>query len=214
MERIAFEQLAELVDAIGAARQQVGAVPLQPLAMLLEAIERACVLLQSVALEAFAGTPERTRLTGDQLLLDLDHPARSQQQAFARDIDPLLALLDHLAWIAQPARETCEGEGGIAQRARHAGHGARAVVEHLGQQIGADGHRHFGSRRRRGRAAVGGEVDQGRVGLVAHGGDQRDRRAGGCAHHDLLVEGPQVFEAAAAARDDQHVRPGHRALHR
>ena len=50
-------------------------------------------------------------------------------------------------------------------------------------------------------------VDQRRVGLVADGGDQRDRRFGGGAHHLLLVERPQILDRAAAARDDQQVGP-------
>ena len=52
---------------------------------------------------------------------------------------------------------------------------------------------------------VGGVVDQRPVGLVADGGNQRDFRGRGGAHHDLFVEGPQVLEAAAAASQDEHV---------
>ena len=44
--------------------------------------------------------------------------------------------------------------------------------------------------------------------------DQRDGRRRGRAHHDLLVEGPEIFQATAAARHDQHVRPRHRAFGR
>ena len=36
-------------------------------------------------------------------------------------------------------------------------------------------------------------------------------RAGRGAHHDLLVEAPEILEAAAAARHDQHIGPRHRA---
>ena len=38
--------------------------------------------------------------------------------------------------------------------------------------------------------------------------DQRDHALGRRAHHDLLVERPQVLERAAAARDDQQIGPG------
>ena len=71
-------------------------------------------------------------------------------------------------------------------------------------------HGPFGGLGRRRRARVGGEVDQRPVGLVADRGDQRDGALGRRAHHDLLVEAPQVLEAAAAARHDQHVGPRHR----
>ena len=42
---------------------------------------------------------------------------------------------------------------------------------------------------------------------MADGGDQRDLAVERSAHDDLLVERPEVFDRAAAARDDQHVRP-------
>ena len=68
-------------------------------------------------------------------------------------------------------------------------------------------HGPFGGLGRRRRARVGGQVDQRPVRLVADGGDERDGAGRGRAHHHLLVEAPQVFQAAAAARDDQHVGP-------
>ena len=43
---------------------------------------------------------------------------------------------------------------------------------------------------------------------------KRDRARRRGAHHDLLVERPQVLERAAAARDDQDVRPRHRPARR
>ena len=78
------------------------------------------------------------------------------------------------------------------------------------QQVGAHRHRHLGGGGGRRRPAVGGEVDQRHVGLVPHGGDQGDFARGCGAHHDFLVEGPEVLQAAAAAGDDQHVGPRHR----
>ena len=41
-------------------------------------------------------------------------------------------------------------------------------------------------------------------------GDQRNHTRRCCAHHDLFIERPQVFERAAAARDDEEVGPGDR----
>ena len=57
-------------------------------------------------------------------------------------------------------------------------------------------------------AAVGGEVGEGDVDLVADGRDDRDAGAGDGPRHGLLVEGPEVLEAAAAAGDDDDVGPG------
>ena len=48
-------------------------------------------------------------------------------------------------------------------------------------------------------------VEQRPVGLVADGGDERDAAGGGGPDHGLVVEPPQVFERAAAARHDEHV---------
>ena len=78
------------------------------------------------------------------------------------------------------------------------------------QKVGAHRHGDLGGRGRRRRPEVGGKVDQRHVGLVPHGGDQRDVARCRGAHHDFLVEGPEVFQAAAAAGDDQHVGPRHR----
>src|SRR5918997_775607 len=72
-------------------------------------------------------------------------------------------------------------------------------------------HGHLGGGGGGGGAAVGGEVDQRGVRLVPDRADQRDRALGGGAHHGLLVEGHEVLEAAAAARDDQHVGAWHGA---
>jgi hypothetical protein len=58
----------------------------------------------------------------------------------------------------------------------------------------------------RGRAQVGHEVGDGEVGLVAHAAHHGNRAGVDRARDDLLVEGPQVLEAAAAATDDEHVR--------
>ena len=75
------------------------------------------------------------------------------------------------------------------------------------KEVGAHRHGDLGRARRRRRAAVARMVDQRPVGLVA---DRRDQRNGGScrrAHHRLVVETPEIFEAAAAARDDEEVRP-------
>ena len=81
-------------------------------------------------------------------------------------------------------------------------------------QLRAHRHRHLGRGARRRRALVGGEVDQREVGFVTDGGDERNVRGSRGTHHDLLVEAPQILQAAAAARHDQQVRPRDRATGR
>ena len=74
-----------------------------------------------------------------------------------------------------------------------------------GQRLGAGRRGQFGRGRGRGRAQVGGQVGQRDVGLVADAADHRDRRRRDGAHHALVVEGPQVFQRAAAAHQQQRV---------
>ena len=87
----------------------------------------------------------------------------------------------------------------------------RSNIQRLREQFGAHRHGDFGRGRGRGRAAVGREIDQRGIGFMAHGGDQRDRAFGGRAHDDLLVERHQIFDGAAAARDDEHIGTRNRA---
>src|SRR5690606_7812178 len=67
---------------------------------------------------------------------------------------------------------------------------------------------HFGRPGRGGGAPVGDEIDQGGVGLVPHGGNDRDAGGGDCAGQAFVVEAPQILDRAAAAGDDQQVWPG------
>jgi hypothetical protein len=65
------------------------------------------------------------------------------------------------------------------------------------------GSRQFGGSGGRRRALIGGEVGNREVGLMADAADHRQRTGADRTRHDLVVEGPQVFDAAAAATDDQ-----------
>ena len=69
----------------------------------------------------------------------------------------------------------------------------------------------FGGRRRRGRPQIGDEVGDRDVGLVSDGGNHRHGRSGDRARHDLLVEGPEIFDGAATAADNDHVDARHAA---
>jgi len=75
----------------------------------------------------------------------------------------------------------------------------------LHDEIGKLRHRPLGSLGRRRCARVGDEIDQGPVGLMADGRDERDAAFGGRAHHDLFIEAPEIFQTAAAARHNQHI---------
>ena len=79
-------------------------------------------------------------------------------------------------------------------------------------QVGEHRHRQLRRRSRRRRAQVGSEIAQGRVGLMPHGRDDRDRAVRDRAHHHLFVERPQILDRPAAARDDDEIGSRHRAI--
>ena len=113
--------------------------------------------------------------------------------------------------IASPPGSARESARRSARRrwAKRTDRAAAASVEvgERGEEVGAHRHGELGRRGRRRRAQVRRVIEQCPVGLVADGGDDRDRATGGGAHHRLVVEAHEVFERAAAAGDDQHVRP-------
>ena len=63
----------------------------------------------------------------------------------------------------------------------------------------------FGRFAGRQRANVGGQIGQRDVDFVADRRDDRNSRSRNRPHDRLLVERPQVFQTAAAARDDQAI---------
>src|SRR6185437_5691508 len=58
---------------------------------------------------------------------------------------------------------------------------------------------------RSGRAQIGHKIRDGEIGFVSYAGDYRHSRSGNRASDNLFVEGPKVFERAAAAGDDHDV---------
>ncbi len=54
---------------------------------------------------------------------------------------------------------------------------------------------------------VGNKVTDAEVGFMPHRGDHRDAGGGHRAGQGFIVEGPQVFQRAAAAADDQCIGP-------
>src|SRR5262249_58756829 len=93
--------------------------------------------LPPLALVALAGRAHRAPRGGNHLLLAPDPAARRQDQPFARHVEALLVVLDQAPRVAQPAHQAAELGAGFAQRAVQAGDTALAVVEHLGDQVGA-----------------------------------------------------------------------------
>jgi hypothetical protein len=87
-----------------------------------------------------------------------------------------------------------------------AGAGHALTDERQGTQPGLSGLCHqFGRGSGRGRPQVGHKVRNGEVGLVAHTADHGHRALNERARELLVVEGPQVFDRAAAAHQQDHI---------
>src|SRR5262249_11246843 len=53
------------------------------------------------------------------------------------------------------------------------------------------------------------KVDEGPIGLMPDRGNQRDRAFRRRADDSLLIEAPEIFEAAPAARNNEQIGPRH-----
>ena len=137
------------------------------------------------------------------------------QQVGQREHQPLGAIVQPLprpaeqrGQIGQPAFRTRQEQPPLLRQPVQAADQPRRPLLQVGDQFGPRRHRQLRRGGRRRRAAVGDKVDQRGVGLVPDRGDQRDAAGGDGAQDDLLIERHQVFQAAAAARHDQHVGRG------
>ena len=108
-------------------------------------------------------------------------PANGKPGAFPELIEPEPSL--HEPGLADPMDL-------VAQAIKV--HGDLAAVRY-GQLAGLAGSQ---------RPAIGGKVGQRHIDLVAHGGDDRQSRAGDRPDDDLLVEGPEIL--------GRSLRPGRR----
>ena len=122
--------------------------------------------------------------TFDAPALPLERAVRRGAEALGRPVEPLRVPLE------RAPDASCQCFARAVETSRH--------YRELRDDEPA-GHR------RRGRTHVRGEVAQRRVLLVAHGRDDRHGGRGDCADEALVAEREQVLEAAAAAREDDHV---------
>src|SRR5580704_1086994 len=67
-------------------------------------------------------------------------------------------------------------------------------------------HDQLGGGRGGGRADIGYEIRDREIRLMANSGNYRDRTCDNRASYSLFVEGPQVFDRAAAANEQNHIR--------
>ena len=132
--------------------------------------------------------------------------AHALGERIARAVEPLAGRGDDRLPRRQRAGERAQVRAQAMGKAQDRAAAARLQIRDRGEKLGPDRHGEFGRRGWRGRTHVRRVIDQRPVGLVADGGDERDRAAGDRAHHRFVVEAHEIFERAAAARDDEHVR--------
>ena len=108
----------------------------------------------------------------------------------------------------QPAREVVDDLHAGLEVARRAAAEPRDQDADPRQELVARRAHQFRGGGRGRRAHVGGEVGDREVGFVADAHHDRDRRGANRPRHPLVVERPQVFDAAAAAAQDEHVALG------
>ena len=144
----------------------------------------------------------------------VDPPAHALTKRLCGAIEALARTGDDRLAPRQGASERAQVAAKAVGKAQDRAPPARVQVGNRGEELGPDGHREFGRRGWRGRAHVRRVIDQRPVSLVADGGDERNRAASDRAHHGLVVEAHEVFERAAAARDNEHVRTRSRSRRR
>ncbi len=132
-------------------------------------------------------------------------------QTFIELVEALHFGFEALAWMHQPACHAFKLQlqplhmttGGTVEA-------AFGITQGI-DQVAANRHGHFRSRRRGRCTLVTGKINQGGIGLVTHSRDKRDRARRRCPDNILLVEGHEIFEAATATGNDNQVRSRHLA---
>ena len=134
--------------------------------------------------------------------------AKGEGQPFRLVIEPLRHLFHQRHRLRQAAACALQAHAAVFQPTPGGAGKALVEVAEALDQLTQYRNRDLRGGSWRRRAPVGGMVDQRGVGLVADSRNQRDAGLRRGPYDDLLVEGPQVLQAAATAGDDQHVRPG------
>ena len=128
-------------------------------------------------------------------------------EILAQVVETLGPLPDDTAWLAQGVAGGEAGEVAaviaedLSGSAFEPGAEGGDFVAPLGPVAGEK----LGGSAGGGRAQIGDKVGDGEVGLMSHGGDGGHAARGQGAGDDFFVEGPEVFEAAATAGDDEEI---------
>lgn len=153
---------------------------------------------------ATEGGFQPVRIRFDALPVGADEErAGRQPEPVGEVVDALLVLPDHFGGVPEDA--IGESPARFAQPVTEVFVEALLELPEFGLEfvLGADDQLGGGAGGRG--AEVGNEVGNGEINFVADGGDCRDAGPGEGAGDDFFVEGPEVFEGAAPAGDDDDV---------
>ena len=132
-----------------------------------------------------------------------DAVAHGVLQAKVQAIHPLGQVLQQAHRAGQPLEQLLHMPRPRLQQTRHALAEFRPLLGQPGLQLRAVRAQQFRRRRRGGGSFVSDKIGDGVINLVAHPADHRNGGSIDGPGHDLLIEGPQIFQGAAAPADEQ-----------
>ena len=130
------------------------------------------------------------------------------RQPEAQAVQALALMFQALRRRHQLAGGAVEALGGLLQPPLLAARQRARRVHDAAQQLAARSAGQFRRRGRGGRAQVGHEVHDGEVGFMAHAADHRNGAGRDLARQRLVIEAPEIFNAAAAAHQQQGIHFG------
>ena len=137
-----------------------------------------------------------------------DLPGHGVAHTQLHAIEPLHMLPHQVARLAEHVALPRRAEAVPHAQERTAQRADQALLQHvqpLTESLLAS-HHQFGRGRGRGRAQIGHEITDREIDFVAHGRDHRNGRRHDRARHTLLVEAPQVLQAAPATAHNQGIQ--------
>jgi hypothetical protein len=141
------------------------------------------------------------------LLPRLNRVTRRSVEIFPQIVEPLRPLPHHAARFAQRVArgQPSQMAATVAENLPRGPVQPGAQAGHFLAPLRPVAREEFRGGARSRCAQIGDKIGDGEIGLVPHGGNGRNAAGGQRARDDFLVEGPQVLEAPAAARDDEEV---------
>src|SRR6478736_4850999 len=132
----------------------------------------------------------------------------SSQKRIAREIEGLLRIPPPLAQFAEQGffRDYAQSGAGLDQKTAAAFFQSSLQFVRAPLEVAHVGYDQFRSCARGRRTQVGDKIRDREIDLVSDRGDDRQRGMKNCARDDLLVEFPEILDAAAATCEHEKVK--------